>query len=159
MSAAITIDAPSEKRNCADGRQYVLIVEDNKADLLLIRESLKHMHVDAELIVAGDGAKAITVLEEADRNPKAPCPDVVLLDINLPKRSGREVLYVLRRSERCAGARVIVVTSSGLQRDRDDMAGLGANEYFCKPCDYAEFMSLGEAVKRLLSKSPDTRPL
>jgi chemotaxis family two-component system response regulator Rcp1 len=97
-----------------------------------------------------DGETAIRVFEEADRDPAAPCPALVILDLNLPKKHGREVLRKIRQSRRCADTMVLVVTSSDLQRDRDEMKALGAQEYFCKPSKYEDFMKLGELIKRLL---------
>jgi DNA-binding response OmpR family regulator len=79
-------------------------------------------------------------------------PDLVILDINLPRKSGREVLRALRQSPNCGRTPVLVVTSSDSQRDRDEMANLGASLYFRKPSDYNEFMKLGDVVKTLLAK-------
>jgi DNA-binding response OmpR family regulator len=74
----------------------------------------------------------------------------VLLDINLPKKSGDEVLQHLRHSDRCRHAQVLVVSSSDAARDREVVAGLSVAGYFKKPSDYAEFMKLGPWVKALL---------
>jgi CheY-like chemotaxis protein len=79
-----------------------------------------------------------------------PCPDVVLLDLNLPRRNGTEVLARIRESPSCGQVPVIVVTSSNARRDRETMVRLGASEYFHKPSDYDGFMSLGEVVRRVV---------
>ena len=85
---------------------------------------------------------------EADKNIR--CPVLVLLDMNLPKRSGNEVLNHLRQSTRCRAARVIIVSSSDSPRDRASVADLGVAGYFRKPSDYAGFMRLGPLVKAVL---------
>lgn len=148
-------DPPSSSKspfeeNESRTRRHILIVEDSRADVFLIRESIRAAKLDADIQVVQDGEKAIRVFEDADRDPSAPCPALVVLDINLPKRQGREVLEALRKSRRCADALVLVVTSSNSEKDREDMARLGAMDYFCKPSAYAEFMKLGELIKKLL---------
>jgi CheY-like chemotaxis protein len=129
-----------------------LVVEDNRADLFLIRESVDGARLDLDLHVVQDGDSAIRFLEQADQDPAAPAPDLVVLDINLPKRSGREVVRHMRQSPRCAAAQVVVVTSSDSDRDREEMRKLGVSAYFRKPSEYASFMKLGELIKGLLNE-------
>ena len=121
--------------------------------MFLIRESLSEAHVDADLHIMHDGEKAIYFFEQVDRDPSAPVADIVILDINLPKRTGSEVLRQMRRSARSANALVVVVTSSNSERDREEMKKLGVAAYFCKPSDYQKFMKLGELAKTLLEKA------
>jgi len=80
----------------------------------------------------------------------------MILDINLPKKHGGQVLQHMRKTRRCATALVLVVTSSDSLRDRETMAKLGANGYFRKPSDYEHFMKLGSLVKELLDHKPDS---
>lgn len=101
--------------------------------------------------IVPDGDQAIRMLEDSDPGPPL---SLVILDINLPRKSGREVLQHLRRNPRYENTPVIVVTSSGSARDRDEMRKLGANEYFRKPSDYWEFMKLGAIVKGMLDDTP-----
>ena len=129
------------------------MVEDNRADVFLIREAIRVARVNAELHVVSDGEKAIRFFNEVDADPALPCPDVVLLDINLPRRQGGEVLEEMRRSRRCSRALVMVVTSSDSDADRQRMASLGADEYFRKSSEYGDFMKLGEVVKALLGRA------
>lgn len=100
-----------------------------------------------------DGEKAIRFFDRVDRDEAASCPVMVIIDINLPKRPGGEVLREMRKSRRCANALVVVVTSSDSTRDRDDMARLGANAYFRKPSDYESFLKLGDVASALLRRS------
>jgi two-component system, chemotaxis family, response regulator Rcp1 len=126
-------------------------VEDSRADVFLIRESLCEAQVDADLHIVHDGEKAVHFFEQADGD-SVPVPDMVILDINLPKRPGNKVLQQMRQSARCASALVLVVTSSDSERDREEMKKLGVAAYFCKPSDYQEFMKLGELAKGLLAR-------
>lgn len=130
-------------------------MEDSRADVFLIRESLYEAKVDADLHFVHDGEKAVLFFEQADQNPSAPVPDMVILDINLPKRPGNEVLQQMRRSTRCASALVLVVTSSDSERDREEMRKLGVAAYFRKPSEYQKFMQLGELAKGLLARGRD----
>jgi CheY-like chemotaxis protein len=132
-------------------RRQVLIVEDNRADVFLIRESVEGARLNVDLHVVHDGDKAIRFFEQADRDPAAPLPDLIILDINLPRRSGREVVNRMRQSSRCGQALVVVVTSSDSERDREEMGKFGIDAYFRKPSEYAAFMKLGELVKQLLA--------
>jgi DNA-binding response OmpR family regulator len=84
-----------------------------------------------------------------DIDASAPCPSVVILDINLPRKQGGEVLKHMRRS-RCQNALVIVVSSSDSVRDHKQMTELGANAYFYKPSEYSDFMKLGDIVLQFL---------
>jgi CheY-like chemotaxis protein len=129
----------------------ILIVEDNKADVYLIREAIQHAQLEASVHVVPDGDKAIGFFETAQADITAPCPDLVILDLNLPKVNGEEVLKHLRSQVRCSDARVVIVTSSDSPRDREKLHRLGADAYFRKPSDYTEFLKLGQIIKQLLS--------
>jgi len=91
--------------------------------------------------------------EQADADASSPCPDLILLDINMPRYKGGDILRKLRASARCKDALVLIVTSSDSQRDREDMEGLGANGYFRKPSEFSEFMKLGPLVRDLLARN------
>jgi CheY-like chemotaxis protein len=131
-------------------RRHILVVEDNKADVFLIDEAIR-AKVDAIIQVIHSGDTAILFFEEADSDERIVCPDLVILDINLPKKHGGEVLSYMRKSRKCAGVPVLVVTSSDSARDREEMAKQGANGYFKKPSDYESFMKLGQIVEGLLA--------
>jgi len=102
------------------------------------------------LQVIHDGETAVQYFEQVERDASAPCPALVLIDINLPRRNGGEVLRYMRSTTRCAKAPVLVVTSSDAAYDRERMASFGANGYFRKPSDYEEFMKLGAIIRGLL---------
>ena len=128
---------------------HILVAEDNRADVLLIRAALREHRIEHELQVVEDGAEAIEYVERIGADGGKACPDVVLLDLNLPKVEGPQVLKVLRRHPKCAGIPVIVVSSSEAMRDREEMARLGVSHYFRKPSDFDEFMKLGAVVRRV----------
>lgn len=125
---------------------HILIVEDNKADVFLIREAITGAGIEAEITEVQDGNAATDVFEALDRDEGGMGPDVVLLDLNLPKKSGFEVLAHMQASRRCGKARVVIVTSSDSARDRAQAQALGAHAYFRKPSDFEEFMKLGDVV-------------
>jgi DNA-binding response OmpR family regulator len=132
-------------------RSHILIVEDNEADVFLIQEAIEAKKLRLALHFVRDGEKAIRYFDETDGDASLPCPSLVILDINLPKKQGGDVLRHMRQSRRCANALVIAVSTSDSVRDRKQMTDLGANEYFRKPSEYAAFMRLGDIVKGLLA--------
>jgi two-component system, chemotaxis family, response regulator Rcp1 len=133
-------------------RYRILIVEDNEADVAMIRKAIAAA-VEADLHVVSDGKAATGFFDAADADESAPRPDLVLLDLNLPKVNGDEVLKHVRASTRCRDAMLLVVSSSDALRDQSAVASLGIAGYFRKPSDYAEYMKLGPLVKRLLEAS------
>jgi DNA-binding response OmpR family regulator len=125
------------------------MVEDNLADALLVREAIGAEGLPLEVLAASDGEMAISFVERAEQDPDAPSPDAVLLDINLPKVDGFDVLRRIRASERFKNLPVIVLSSSDSLADRTEGAKLGAG-YFRKRPDYEEFLKIGAVVRRLL---------
>ncbi len=124
--------------------------------MFLIRQALKTSGIDAQIHVADDGEKAVRFFEQADDDPAAPSPDLILLDINMPRYKGGEILRRLRASARCKDALVVVVTSSDSHRDREDMDSFGADGYFRKPSEFSEFMKLGRLVRDLLARNENS---
>ena len=129
----------------------MLIVEDNEADVFLIREAIMAKKLPMSLHVVRDGEQAMRYFDEADGDVSMPCPSLVILDINLPRKQGSEVLKHMRQSRRCANALVIAVSTSDSGRDREQMTELGVNGYFRKPSEYAAFMKLGDVMQALLA--------
>ena len=129
-------------------------MEDNPADTGLVREALDEHGVECDLVVLGDGEKAIRYIQEFDTLPRE-CPDLLIVDLNLPKRSGREVLQTMRLSVKCRTAPVVVLSSSDAQRDKLDSARLGANRYIHKPLRLEEFLRLGAVFKAMLESGDE----
>lgn len=127
----------------------ILVAEDNPGDVELVREALREHHLDCELFVAPDGGEVERYLERMGKDDDAPCPDLVLLDLNLPKATGYELFEMFRSHKLCSGTPVIVMTSSSAPRDRARATELGAARFFCKPCELTEFLELGSVVRGL----------
>jgi DNA-binding response OmpR family regulator len=108
--------------------------------------------VQGELVLIGDGDRAIRYISALDWEPVA-CPDLVILDLNLPKRSGHEVLQSMGQHEKCRDARVVILSSSDAQQDRAAAIGLGASGYIRKPLRLEEFLSLGAVFREMLERS------
>ena len=128
----------------------LLLAEDNLPDALLVREAIKMEDLPLDVHIAPDGEAAVEFVERAEKDPNAPFPDVLLLDLNLPKVDGFEVLRRIRASSRVKNIPVIIVTSSDSPADRGEAAGLGAG-YFRKPVSYSEFMKIGALLREFLT--------
>src|SRR5450631_1548617 len=100
-------------------RPHILVVEDSKADLFLIQEAIAAAHIEAVVSIVNDGHQAVEFIDKADSGAGALCPDLVLLDLNLPKKDGIEVLRYMRKSATCKGALLLVVSSSDSITDRE----------------------------------------
>jgi DNA-binding response OmpR family regulator len=118
---------------------------------LLVREAIKQEDLPVEVHVASDGAQALEFFRKAESESDAPCPDVLILDLNLPKIDGFEVLRNIRASKRYGQIPVIIMTSSDSPGDKRAGAELGA-AYFQKPPNYTEFLKIGPTLKRFLEE-------
>jgi CheY-like chemotaxis protein len=130
----------------------ILLAEDNPGDVLLVQEALQEHQIEHQLHVVEDGAKALEYLSQLGKSTGAPCPDVLLLDLNLPKVDGTQVLAEFRKHPECVHMPVIVITSSGAQRDRARVSELGVARYFKKPSDFDEFLRLGAVVREVVAE-------
>lgn len=129
-----------------DDEIHILLVEDNPGDVRLTREALRGARVANDLQVVGDGEAAIDYLRRRGRYVDAPRPDIVLLDLNLPRLDGREVLMDIKSDPDLAKIPIIILTSSSAERDIQSSYELHANCYISKPVDFTEFI---EAVRSL----------
>lgn len=136
----------------------VLLVEDNEMDVFVSREVLDRCGRSVRLRVLRDGHEALQYLEDLVQDLESPCPALVLLDLNLPKVSGIEVLTQLRSASRWDRTLVIVVSSSDSESDRAAAARLGANAYFRKPTDLAEYMELAGVIDGLMPTAEASTP-
>jgi len=129
---------------------HILVVEDNDADVFLLREAISLHKLPVDLHIVENGALAIAYIENADNNSAAPCPCLCLLDMNLPLKGGPEVLRHLRKSKRLSAIPAIVMTSSKSQNEREEIIRLGASAYFHKPISYGDFMEIGILMRSFL---------
>lgn len=130
----------------------VLLVEDNSIDAFVIRKVLSETGVNLEIVVAKDGSEALNLLHACEHAGAVPQPGLVLLDLNIPKISGLEILRELRASAHCRAMPVIVVTSSNADSDREAAQRLGADGYFRKPTSIAGYRELQPLVKEVLGR-------
>ena len=132
----------------------LLLAEDNLPDALVVREAIRAEGLPLEVHIAADGEQAIDFIARAETDPDAPRPHILVLDLNLPRRDGFEVLRRLRASDRYKHIPVLIVTSSDAPEDRKEGARLGAR-YFRKPTNYEEFLKIGGVLKQCLKEGAD----
>ncbi len=122
----------------------IVLVEDNEGDVFLVRRALNRNAVPYELRLARNGEDALSIVAE---NGAGIRPDIFILDLNLPRFSGGEVLTQIRANPSFKDTPVMVLTSSDSSRDRVRALELGADRYFCKPTELAAFMALGPIIE------------
>jgi two-component system, chemotaxis family, response regulator Rcp1 len=120
----------------------ILLVEDNEADVRLTREALREAGEGVRLSAVGDGEQALAYLRRQGGFAEAPRPDLVLLDLNLPRKNGLEVLDEMRADAALAVIPVIMLTSSSARHDVEAAYAHGANAFVVKPQDLDSFMDL-----------------
>ena len=124
----------------------ILLVEDSPADVLITREAFAEFRVLNTLHVVEDGVEAIAFLKQEGKYASAPRPDLILLDLNLPRKNGREVLAEIKADEQLKSIPVVVLTTSHSEKDVMQAYGLHAHSYVVKPVGFENFV---EAMKSL----------
>ncbi|HWP56445.1 MAG TPA: response regulator [Candidatus Acidoferrales bacterium] len=133
---------------CAgSGAIEVLLVEDNPGDVRLTREALKEGRLLNNVSVAADGIEALAFLRREGKYAHAPTPDLILLDLNLPKKDGREVLAEIKADPRLRRIPVVVLTTSSAEEDIVKTYDLHANCYITKPVDLEQFMRVVKSIE------------
>lgn len=125
----------------------ILLVEDNPGDVRLTREALREGRMPTRLSVVGDGEEAPDFLHRRGRHAAAPRPDLILLDLNLPRMDGREVLAAIKSDDALRRIPVVVLTSSLAEPDVLASYQLSANCYVAKPVDYEQFIRVVRAIE------------
>jgi CheY-like chemotaxis protein len=125
----------------------ILLVEDNPGDIRLTKEALKEAKVLNTLTVVQDGVEALTCLRQQDRYAEAKRPDLILLDLNLPKKDGREVLAEIKNDDALKFIPVVILTTSQDEQDVVKSYGLHANCYITKPVELEQFISVVKAIE------------
>lgn len=125
----------------------ILLVEDNPGDVRLMREALKENKVLNSLHAVSDGLKALAFLRRKDQYADAPRPDLILLDLNLPKKDGREVLSDIKIDEDLKRIPVVILTTSQAEEDILRTYNLYANCYIIKPVDLEQFVKVVKSIK------------
>ena len=128
-------------------KKLILLVEDNPDDEFLTRDALRTGGILHDVVVARDGAEAVAWIFDGDGiNPLPRAPDLVLLDLKLPKMSGFDVLERIRSDERTKSLPVVILTSSSEHQDIQRGYATGANSYVRKPVNFAEFVRAVQAL-------------
>ena len=131
----------------------ILLAEDNPADVYLIREALREHSVDCTMRVASDGRDVLQIISLGQSDAESRHLDLIILDLNLPRHDGIEILQHLRATPGFAHIPVVVLTSSDSPRDRMVANQLGATRYLPKPSSLEQFLSLGAVFKDLLGQN------
>ena len=147
----ITLNGLTEEGSSAP---FILLAEDNPADVFLLERALNKHLLDFELRVFTDGEKAVRFIDAVDDDESAALPALILADLNLPKKGGLELLQFVRKSKRSWRVPFLVLTSSDSPVDRTETAKFGATGYVCKPSSLAEFMEIGRVIKETLAGKP-----
>ena len=136
----------------------ILLAEDNPADVYLIRTALEEHGVDVPVQVVADGGEVLQIIHQQGALAETRL-DLIILDLNLPRHDGIEILQRLRESERFARTPVVILTSSDSPRDRMAATELGATRFLRKPSNLDQFLGLGAAFRELLDQaSPQNNP-
>jgi chemotaxis family two-component system response regulator Rcp1 len=125
----------------------ILLVEDNPGDARLAVEALKESKVCNVLHHVEDGVQAMRFLRKQDEYASMPMPDLILLDLNLPRRDGREVLEEIKGDPQLKVVPVVVLTTSAAERDLLKTYHLHANAYIVKPIDFHQFIEIVHAIE------------
>ena len=125
----------------------ILLVEDNPADARLVAEALKEGKVAKKLNHVVDGVEAMDYLRKVGKYKDAPSPDLILLDLNLPKKDGREVLAEVKADENLKRIPVVVLTISRLEEDIMKSYNLHANCYIAKPLELNDFFKVVKSIE------------
>lgn len=129
-------------------RLEVLLVEDNPGDIRLMQEAMREGPVQNTLHVVRDGVEALAFLRHNGVYSDVPRPDLILLDLNLPKKDGREVLAEIKRDPLLRRIPVVILTTSNADNDIVQSYDLHANCYLTKPMDLEQFLGIVQAIER-----------
>jgi len=125
----------------------ILLVEDNEGDIVLTLEALKEAKINNVIQVVKDGEEALQYLRKQERFSNMETPDLILLDINLPKLNGKEVLAEIKKDEDLMIIPVVMLTTSDSEKDILESYQYHANCYITKPVDFQKFMDVVRTIK------------
>ena len=126
----------------------ILLVEDNPGDVRLTQEALRDARMRNTLHIAADGVEAIAFLRRQGKFGQAPRPDLILLDLNLPRKGGREVLQEIKEDEQLKHIPVVILTTSQAEQDILATYRLRANAYVTKPVDLEQFLKVVQSIEQ-----------
>ena len=124
----------------------ILLVEDNPAEARLVQEALKEGRVAAKLFWAKDGLEALDFLYQRGQYTEAPRPDLILLDLNLPRLNGKEVLQQVKQDPALLNIPIVMLSTSSARQDVQDAYAAHANSFMTKPADFDKFMEMVKLI-------------
>jgi len=134
------------------GPRSVLLVEDDPGDALMVREALETYAPETDIAAVVDGVDALRYLRQEDEFADTPRPDLVLLDLNMPRKDGRAVLAEVKADRDLCTIPVVVLTTSSAARDIRHSYELHANAYVTKPSDFDEFTTVVRCIERFFGR-------
>lgn len=125
----------------------ILLVEDNPGDVELTLDAFQEIKTPNQVYAVRDGEEALDFLYARGSHAEMPRPDLILLDLNMPRKTGHEVLAVIKKDESLRGIPVVVLTSSEAERDIVESYRLHANAYIVKPADLSQFLHVVQVIE------------
>ena len=136
----------------------VLVIEDNNSDVFLLERALSQQNFPFELTHLRDGGQALAFIRREGAYAGAPIPDLILVDLNLCKYDGEDILREIHGTKHLAGILVCAWSSSQSGRDRARLMDLGVTEFVTKPAGLDQFLEIGKLIKELLAKHTTAGP-
>jgi len=140
----------SLKDASAVGAARILVIEDNVSDVFLLNRALKKQNFRFELVHLLNGGEALAFIRRQGAYAEAAIPDLILMDLNLSKYTGEDILREIRATRHLAGVPVCVWSSSQSRRDKSLLKDLGVSQFITKPSGLDQFMEIGKTIKDLL---------
>ena len=135
----------------------ILVIEDNGSDVFLLERALKKQDFPFELIHLPNGGEALAFIRRQGAYAQAAIPNLIVMDLNLSKYTGEDILCEIRAAEHLAGVPVCAWSSSQSRRDQSRLTGLGVARFITKPAGLDQFMEIGKGIKDLLAAFPRER--
>lgn len=137
----------------------ILLIEDNLGDILLTKEAFRSTHFKYNLRVAKDGDEALKMLGQQGQYNASPLPDLILLDLSLPKIDGREVLEIIKKNSTLKDIPVIILSGSAAETDMTSSYDLHANSYVVKPDNFDDFKEIVASIENYWFNKQDKNTL
>jgi CheY-like chemotaxis protein len=150
MAIRARIGGRSVKLPTASRPYSILIVEDNGSDVFLLERALNRQQINFQLTHLRDGGAALAFIRREGVYAKSPRPDLILVDLNLPRVGGEDVIRAVRSAKHLNGVPACVWSSSESPRDRESLIRLGVDQFIFKPSGLEQFMQIGKTVQDLL---------
>ena len=148
---------PALSERSSDWKVRIVLVDDNPADVSLLRFALDNADLDCELIVINDGAEALAFVRQQGQDGRNSTPDLAVLDLNLPKNDGLQILKAMRENRAFTGVPVAILSSGLSPRDMAKIKEFNLARYITKPSTLDEFLKIGSSLKALLERGSDER--